>query len=430
MNYTSSLKYLENLVRFGIKTGVEHTRTISNHLGSPHLKFPSVLIGGTNGKGSTAVYIESILRLSGFKTGLFTSPHLVDIRERIKINNKMVSRDDFANAIGRVKNSYKELKERGILDECPTFFETLTLASFLVFKEKNVDIAVVEVGMGGKNDCTNILEPMISVVTNVSLDHQKYLGNTIEEIALEKSGIFRENTTAIAGKTSNKSLTILKNEASQNGALFFSYKDFAPKKVNGNYIIKYDGLKQPFPSPPLMGKHQTFNSALAVFTALKLSEAGFDCKKSIYDGILKCKWEGRLEKISQNPDVYLDGAHNIDGVKTLKDFARGVNKKKVALFASMKDKDFKKMLKLVAPIFDEMIFTQIDMKRCATLDDFKKAKLQIDYDFVNEPINALKKAKLKAGNEGAVFVFGSLYLVGYLKRNLENRKPPLFGTGM
>jgi len=150
MNYASSLKYLENLVKFGIKTGVEHTRTISHYLGSPHLKFPSVLIGGTNGKGSTAAYIESILRLSGFKTGLFTSPHLVDIRERIKIDNQLVSKNDFAKAISRVKGCYEDLKNSEILDECPTFFETLTLTSFLIFEEKQVDIAVVEVGMGGK----------------------------------------------------------------------------------------------------------------------------------------------------------------------------------------------------------------------------------------------------------------------------------------
>ena len=430
MNYSSSLKYLENLVKFGIKTGVEHTRTISHYLGSPHLKFPSVLIGGTNGKGSTAAYIESILRLSGFKTGLFTSPHLVDIRERIKIDNQLVSKNDFAKAISRVKGCYEDLKNSEILDECPTFFETLTLTSFLIFEEKQVDIAVVEVGMGGKNDCTNILEPIISIVTNVSLDHQKYIGNKIEEIALEKSGIFRENKIAVVGKTDNKTLTILKSEASKKGAIFFSYKDFTPNKVNGNYIIKYDNLRQIFPSPPLPGKHQVVNSALAVFTTLKLSEAGFYCKNSIYDGILKCRWEGRLEKISENPDVYLDGAHNIDGVKSLKDFAKSVNKKRVALFASMKDKDFKKMLRLVAPIFDEMIFTQIDMKRCATKDDFEKSNLPFNYIFIEEPIEAFYKAKLKAGKDGALFVFGSLYLVGYLKRNLTNRKPPLFGTGM
>lgn len=430
MNYPSSLKYLENLVRFGIKTGVEHTRIISNNLGSPHLKFPSVLIGGTNGKGSTAAYIESILRLSGFKTGLFTSPHLVDIRERIKINNKMVSKNDFAKAITRVKECYEDLKKREILDECPTFFETLTLTSFLIFEEKKVDIAIIEVGMGGKNDCTNILEPTISVVTNVSLDHQKYIGNTIEEIALEKSGIFRETKPAIAGKTNNETLTILKNEASKNGAIFFSYKDFTPKKIRGNYIIKYDGLKQPFPSPPLMGKHQIFNCALAVFTTLKLSEAGFNCQQSIYDGILKCRWGGRIEKISENPDVYLDGAHNIDGVISLKNFAKGVNKKKVALFASMTDKDFKKMLKIFSPIVDEIFFTQIDMKRCAKREDFEKAKLPFNYIFIDDPIAALNEAKLRAGKDGALFVFGSLYLVGYLKRTIENRKPPLFGTGM
>lgn len=431
MKFEKSLKYLEYLTVFGIKTGVSHTRIMAESLNNPQSFFPSILIGGTNGKGSTASYLESILRCSGYKTGLFTSPHLVDIRERIRINGKIVSKERFSKAVEKVRKAFNKLKNNSILDESPTFFEVLTLAAFLIFKEEKIDIAVVEVGMGGKNDCTNIIEPLISVVTNVSFDHQQYLGKTLKEIAEEKSGIFRKGKTAIAGKTSLKTLKLLKESAKKVKALFEYLDKYKISGSKNGYILKYAKKEINFPIPPLLGKHQIYNCALSVLVSEKLKESGFNItKKGIENGIKKCRWKGRLQKISSNPDTYLDGAHNIDGIRKIRDFAKDLKGKKVLLFSALKDKPIERMLKIIEPQFDIIVITFLKMKRAAQREDFVKISKNIRFIFVENVEKALFKARKIAGKEGNVIVCGSLYLAGaILAKNEKNKKAP-WGMGL
>lgn len=432
MNYKKSLEYLENLTIYGIKTGVEHTKILAEGIGNPHNSFPSILISGTNGKGSTAAYLESILKQNGYKTGLFTSPHLIDVRERIRVNGELISKKLFSYAISKVKEKSLQLKKKKIIDEDPTFFEVLTLAAFQVFKEEGIDIAVVEVGMGGRNDCTNILDPVVSVVTNVSFDHQQYLGKTLKDISFEKSGIFRKERWALVGKTSFKVNQYLKNGAIKKGAKYISLREGKIVKEDNGYLLKIQKKEMKFPTPPLIGKHQITNVALSVLICEKLKELGYKInEESIKNGIKKCKWEGRIQKVMKKPDTYLDGAHNIDGIKCLKDFIKSLKqRKKVLLFGALKDKPIKKMVKIVEPFFNEIIFTRIEMKRGARKEDYEKIDLNRKLIFIKDPFKALKKAREKAGVKGVVVVCGSLYLVGKILEKLKNKKMALWGTGL
>lgn len=431
MTFEQSIKYLEKLTIYGIKTGLAHTKLIARSLGNPQNFYPSILIGGTNGKGSTAAYIESILRESGFKTGLFTSPHLVDVRERIRINGKLISKDLFKESISDIKNAVIKLEQAGIIDESPTFFEVLTLAAFLSFKKEKIEFAVVEVGMGGKNDCTNILEPIVSAVTNVSFDHQQYLGKTLSEITREKSGIFRKNRIAVAGKTSERTNSFLKEKAEEIGAKFISFKDVEIKKNGEEFGVVFEGKKIVFPPPPLLGKHQIYNAALAVLICAKLMEMGFNIsEEKIKKGIKKCRWDGRIQKIMEAPETFLDGAHNIDGIKKLSDFTKSLKGKKVLVFSALKDKPIKKMFKILEKDFSEVIFTKIEMKRGAEKEDFKKIWEGKKFLFVKEPFEALLKARKKAKENGIVIACGSLYLVGAILEKLKKNKATLKGTGL
>lgn len=431
MTFNQSLKYLEKLTVYGIKTGLNHTKIIAQELGNPQKFFPSVLIGGTNGKGSTSAYIESILRESGYKTGLFTSPHLVDVRERIRINGRLISRLLFASGISKIEEVSKKLKSSALIDESPTFFEVLTLLAFLIFKEEKVDIAVVEVGMGGKNDCTNILEPLISLVTNVSYDHQQYLGKSIKEIAKEKGGIFREGKWAIVGITSNLAVKHLREEAKRCRAKFLNLKKREIKKKENCFLLKIDGKEIAFPEPPLAGNHQIENAALAALVCDKLTESGYRISNNeIKKGIEKSRWEGRLQKLGENPLTFIDGAHNVDGIKRLKEFVKTLKGEKILVFTALKDKPIKKMVKILEPLFNEILFTKVDMKRATTREDFQRIFNKEKIIFFEEPMEALEKARKKAGKDGVVIVCGSLYLTGYILLKIKNLKKRLWGSGL
>lgn len=431
MNYLDSLKWLEELATYGIKTGTAHTGIIAKRLGSPHLQFPSVLVGGTNGKGSTCAYLESILRRSGYKTALFTSPHLVDIRERIRINGEMVETDKFSPAVSEVKKAFSQLKKKGTIDEPPTFFEALTLSAFYLFSREKVDIAVIEVGMGGKNDCTNILEPLLSIVTNVSFDHQQYIGKTIKEMAEEKAGVFRRGKTALVGRTSKASFPLLQKEAKAIGSDFISFGEFKLKKNKIGFSISRNSSSFDFPHPPLFGDYQIENAALAVMAASELLRTfGRIDRRAVVEGIRNCRWRGRLEKVKIDPDTYLDGAHNIDGIKTVRRFAKNFKAGRVLLFSAMKDKPIEEMVKVVSDQFDMIVFTEIPMTRAAKREAFSKSIEKFKAIFVEDPMKALSRARKEAGKDGVVLVAGSLYLVGYILKRLEYKKTTLWGTGL
>lgn len=431
MDYSRSLKWLDELAAFGIKTGTGHTEKLSASLGSPHLEFPSVLIAGTNGKGSTSAFLESILRQSGYRTGLFTSPHLVDVRERIRIGGEQVSEEVFASAITAVKKAFIGAEEKGIVDEAPTFFEALTLAAFHLFASEKVDMAVVEAGMGGRNDCTNILDPILSIVTNVSMDHQQYLGDTLEKIAAEKAGVFRRGRPAIIGRTSATSEELLKKEAERTKPDLNLRSGWNLIRDKRGWRIGKEGAGVCFPVPPLPGVHQLDNAALAAIAAISLRKEGFDIPdESIEKGIGGTVWPGRLQKISGRPAVYLDGAHNLDGCSALSEFSKKLKGRKVLVFSGMADKPLEAMLACLAPGFDETLLTTVPMKRAAGKDELIRRLKYFSGVLVEDPVLAVAMARDRAGAKGSVVVAGSLYLVGYILKHLEEKEGSAWGTGL
>lgn len=429
MKYTSILKYLQELTLFGIKTGIRHTKIIANELDNPQNAFTSVLISGTNGKGSTSAFLENILRRSGYKTGLFTSPHLIDVRERIKINGKPITKMLFQQCVLEVKEAFLNAKRKNLVDEEPTFFEVLTLSSFLAFKKEKVELAIIEVGMGGKNDCTNIVEPILSIITNVSLDHTEFLGKNVKEIAREKAGIFRKNRLALVGKTSPLSLKILKEEAHRVGAKLIKLPKIYNEK--GKSFLFFKKEKHLLPKPSLKGEHQKYNSALAYMGSLLLMEEGFlITPKAIITGIKKCKWDGRLQIIKSKPKIIIDGAHNLHGIKAIVKFLTSERLNNgTLLFTTLKNKPTTKMLNLLKPYFKNVVLTNLIMKRAIDDSFFIKLSKTNGFCYEKDPIKAFTFALKITSEKDFLLVTGSLYLVGEILKFIRKKKGslPLIG---
>lgn len=390
--------------------GLQRIKPLLERLGNPHHAYPSVLVGGTNGKGSTCAFIESILRQSGYRTGLFTSPHLVDVRERVRISGKPLE-------VSKLEE-YGEEVRRKIVDSCvPTYFEALTAVGFLAFQREEVDIAVVEVGMGGRFDSTNCLEPVVSVLTNVSLDHQKFLGDTVEKIALEKVGIAREGRKFITAVEDSLFRKVVEPACMDIGAQVLKLdRDFFASRsgerlsvrINGQEISGVLGLR---------GTFQTENAGLAVACCEVLETLGFKIgKENIVEGLAKARWHGRFQVLKESPTLIVDGCHNEGAARRLKETIRQeLDGRPIVLVHSSKpEKDYKAVLSEIAPLCKQVIETTCD----GLMDPFELAKTAMtvaDCDILCIPRlrDALDFATEEATRlGGCVLVTGSLYLVG------------------
>ncbi|MEW5764304.1 MAG: bifunctional folylpolyglutamate synthase/dihydrofolate synthase [Acidobacteriota bacterium] len=414
MNHAESLAYLERLTWFGIKAGLDHTRTLCRRLGHPERAFPSVLVAGTNGKGSTAAFLEAILRASGRRTGLYTSPHLVDVRERIRVDGAAISPDGFARVLSEVREAAENaLKDREVETD-PTYFEALTLTAFLHFRGQGVDAAVLEVGLGGRLDCTNVAPAILCAVTNVGMDHEEHLGPGLLSIAREKAGIFRPGVPALTGARGTWALRILRQEARRRGTRL-GLPDWSVEKHGDGWHMAAGTRHLDLPYPALPGEHQLGNAALAVRCAWELDECGFAIPdQAIRRGILEARWPGRLELVGREPDVYLDGAHNLDGCEVLARFVAELpHPRKALVFAVMRDKPVADMASRLFPLFGKVWATSVPMGRC--LDPAGvRAAWPGELEEMPDPAAALKAAAEWSGREGVVVAAGSLYLVGYL----------------
>ncbi|HKU28606.1 MAG TPA: Mur ligase family protein, partial [Candidatus Sulfotelmatobacter sp.] len=320
------------------KFDLEHMRVLLQALGHPEKKFPSVLIAGTNGKGSTAATLASILRASGLKTGLYTSPHLIRINERIRISSEQIEDDDFARLHGEVDKLAESLVERSELPWHPSFFEMMTAIAFTHFARERVDVAVLEVGMGGRLDATNVVDPLVSVITDISLDHQKYLGNTVSEIAREKAGIIRHGGTVVTLPQQPAANDVIGNAILELDATGISAVAYVPpvSPASTQYVLpsgKTAEVRSCYPlevmgrqivvKTPLVGRHQLRNLALAIAAADQISKKGLPgiTAESIELGIRETAWPGRfqvLESTNQWPEIVLDVAHNPAGAWALR----------------------------------------------------------------------------------------------------------------
>jgi dihydrofolate synthase/folylpolyglutamate synthase len=432
------------------KFDLAHMRVLLGAMEHPERAFPGVLIAGTNGKGSTAATLASILRASGLKTGLYTSPHLVRINERIRVDGEAIGDHDFAHLHGEVDRVAERLVGRGELPWHPSFFEMMTAIAFAHFARERVDIAVLEVGMGGRLDATNVVEPLVSVIADISLDHQKFLGNTVGEIAREKVGIIRPGGVVVTLPQQPEANDVIGNTILELGARGVSAVQYVPpvSPGSGEYLVPSRESRVPSPETSfyryplqvmgkqilvessLVGRHQLRNVALAIAAAEELSKLGLTgvTAESIERGIRETRWPGRFQVIPARagwPEIVLDVAHNPAGAWALRSaLSEGYDDRPlIFVFGAMRDKAISEMTEILFPLAERVIATRAENPRSASPEEIQQASSRTGAQI--EPAadvrTALARARAAASPATVVVVTGSIYLVGEAMRVLEVR---------
>jgi dihydrofolate synthase/folylpolyglutamate synthase len=427
-SYQECLDNIYKLGRFGIKLELDTILNILKFLNNPQKNYRVVHIAGTNGKGSTATYIASILRKAGFKTGIYTSPHLVKFNERIAIDGEFICDNDVVAA-------YEAVNAVDIGKRKATFFEIATAMGFYHFSKKNIDWAVIETGMGGRFDATNVIRPVVSVITNLSIEHTDYLGNTIKALAKEKGGIIKENSPVVTGVFQPSGLAVIKHIAKERSSDLYIYKnDFSIRKGQNRETYTYNGLNNNFKhlTKPLPGDHQKENLSLAlaacelIFKKLKKTDKRYNLNKTLVDqGLSIVRWPGRLEHIQKKPLVILDGAHNLQAARVLgKHLSSTLKDKKLTLVLGMlDDKPYEKMLQSLVPCADNIIITKAKIDRSLETYVLKKAAKK----FTKNPVIIIEDVKQAVthaidtcNDEDAICIAGSLYVAGEAKEKFDN----------
>lgn len=421
MGYQDTIDYLFGLQKHGIKFGLENSRLLLDLLGAPHRKFRSVHIAGTNGKGSTARFLDAMLQSAGHRVGLYTSPHLVSFTERIRINSAPIPERRVVELAERLKQHARAAG--GGAGMSPTFFEVTTAMAFAYFAEEGVDVAVVEAGMGGRLDATNLLAPALSVITNVELEHQEYLGSTIGEIAGEKAGIIKPRTPVVTGAVQPDAVTVIAERARENEAPLYRLNlDFGPDRVRraAGQVFDYRGLRTVLADIRIgmAGRHQVDNACLALAAAEGLQDAGVVLPEdAVRRGMEQARWEGRLERVAERPDIILDGAHNPAAARCLAVELRGVRAsygRIVLVVGILSDKDARGILSELLPLADRVVFTRPSYARAS--DPGALAGMSgsgdLDGDVTGNVEEGIARARELAGPGDLIIVTGSLYVVG------------------
>ena len=422
MNYQESLEYLESLGQFGIRLGMDRIQQLLFVLGHPENQIKTVHVAGTNGKGSVTTMISTILMEAGLRVGKFTSPHLVRYNERIQINEKEIPDDEFAEILTRVRDFAENLVQKGACEQ-PTQFEILTAAAFHYFALRQVDYAVIEVGLGGLWDSTNLIKPLVSVITNIALDHTKVLGSTIEEIALQKAGIIKEKIPVVTGAEGNALGPIRVMSAMKQAPLYeygYSFKGTETESsIDGQKFTLQAGKNYESEYKiQLPGEHQIVNASLAIVAAKIVSKQDPRItEEHLHLGAAHTKWPGRLEKIASAPDVILDGAHNPNGAEALR---KALDKyypsaKRYFVFGMMADKSVDEVIKILFRPSDTVYTVRADDgPRAAEAADLAE-RIGGQATAADDVVHAYERACKEAGSAGIVCVCGSLYLVGTFK---------------
>ncbi len=425
------------------KFALKHVRVLLAALDHTERRFPSVLIGGTNGKGSTAATLASILRASGLKTGLYTSPHLVRINERIRIDGEVISDDQFALLHDVVDRTAERLVGDGELPSHPSFFEMLTAIAFEHFARRRIEIAVLEVGMGGRLDATNVVDPRVSVIADISLDHEKFLGNTVAEIAREKVGIIRPGGIVVTLPQTPQANDVIGNKILELGAKAVSAVQYVPpvSPASSEYLVPSTETpprsgpvsryplqvlgKQILVETPLVGRHQLRNVALAIATAEELSKQGLAISAdSIERGIRDTRWPGRFQvhRSATGQEYVFDVAHNPAGAWALRStLSAGYDGRRlIFVFGAMRDKAINEIAEILFPLAERVIDTQADNPRSASTEEIRQAaaRTSVELEDAADVAVALDRAQELAGADGIVVVTGSIYIVGEAMRIL------------
>ncbi|MCP9472077.1 MAG: bifunctional folylpolyglutamate synthase/dihydrofolate synthase [Nitrospira sp.] len=426
MTYPAAIAYLYGLQKHGIKLGLETMRSLARAIGNPERRLRVLHIGGTNGKGSTAAMAAAMLEAAGLRVGLYTSPHLVDFRERIKVNGRMIGEDELAEMVETVRGAVSP-------SLAPTFFEVTTAVAFRYFADSSVDAAVVEVGLGGRFDATNVVQPIACAITTIGLDHEEYLGHTEEAIAFEKAGIIKPGVPVVMGRIAAGAAAVIGRVAAQRDAPLWSFgrEFFVTEDEPDRFTYRgpkwaMDGL-----GCRLVGRHQLDNAACAIALLEAADRSGLSIREdAVRQGLQSVAWEGRLELLDGEPPVLLDGAHNpaaaIALARYLEEFHTAHRDSRVILvWGMMRDKDRRAFITPLLPLVSEIVLTQAGLARSAGVEDLRHTLEGWSNPVWEEPCpaEALRLAKQHATARDLICVTGSLMLLGDVKAALRGGRP-------
>jgi len=431
MSYHESIRYLYNLQKYGIKLGLDNISRLVSALGNPQTSFRTVHVGGTNGKGSTSSIIASILRSAGFSVGLFTSPHLISFTERIRINGTEIHEDDVVRLAEEVREAASQINHLS-----PTFFEVVTAMALLHFNRQRTDIAVMEVGMGGRLDATNIITPDVSVITQIGYDHTEYLGRTLRDIAAEKAGIIKKGVPVVTADQEKDSLEVIAARAKDHDAVLFAYgSDFSSRLIGSDtrgiqFEYRDTEMRIGDLSLPLAGAHQMINASLAIKAVSLVS--GSLSGRVIKEGVRSTRWPGRLEYIHDDPPVIIDAAHNPSAAAVLSESLRGTfikrHKKIILILGIMGDKDIAGILRPLLPLAWNVILTRPSYARAAPPETI--GRIAESMGFSNFRIAQTLREALETGMKEArdirpdpalLVITGSFYTTGEAREVLGQK---------
>ncbi len=434
MDFARSVEYLLSLGNevSAMKLGLENIRTLLAALGNPHEKYLKVQVAGTNGKGSVCAFLDSICNRADVPTGTFTSPHLVSITERIRINGEDITEDEFARIADVVRETSETLLSQNRLEYRPTFFEQMTAIALVAFAAARVELAILETGLGGRLDATTAANAEIAAITRIDLDHQEYLGDTIEEIAAEKAAIIHEGSKVVVTHQRPEVERVIRERCREVGVEpRWAGKDFKIKRESGILPMPYGTFQTSRANYPnvlllhMLGAHQFQNASVAIAIAEILQAEGFEIANfNISEGLANAEHPGRLEYVGR---YLLDGAHNPAGAQALREFLDEFELERpiTMVFGAMKEKDIAAVAAILFPLADTLIMTKPSNSRAMTAEELRSL---IPTDVVPESMiltgsvhDALAEAEAQPGVDGLIVVTGSLYLVGEVKRLLENK---------
>jgi len=411
MTYQDAIEYLFGLQKYGIKFGLSKTTNLLKSFGNPQNGQSYVHVAGSNGKGSVAALLESVLINSGLKVGFYSSPHLVRFTERFRINGREIKRDVVVRIV-------EELRKVIDPKHPPTFFEVTTAMALIYFEREGTDISIMEVGMGGRLDATNIITPIVSVITNISLEHQFFLGRRLIDIAGEKAGIIKRNVALVTAATQPSVIKLFKAICEEKKAPFWRVGEDVRFRTKGG-TLNYYGLKHTFRDLELglMGRFQARNAALSLAVTELLELKGYNISEShVREGLKGTTWPGRMHIVSREPLIVLDGAHNPSAIRELaasleRDFEYG---RLILVLGVMEDKDIDDMIRRIVSMADYAIYTRPDYYRSADPADLRDAAMPLGKpcEIVRKIPQALKRAKEIAGRQDLILICGSLFTVG------------------
>lgn len=422
-SYDKALDWIHGTLRLGIKPGLSRMEKMLDMLGHPEKETKWIHVAGTNGKGSTLTFLRSVLEAEGYRIGTFTSPYIERFNERISVNNEPISDDMILKLANRVAPLASELAKTDLGP--PSEFEIITTMMFLYFADYDqIDFGIIEVGLGGRLDSTNVLTPLISVITTIGLDHMEFLGNSLEEIAFEKGGIIKQSVPVISGVTQPNVIDVLQKLADKENAPFYYYgKDFNSKNIAKNAFTFYtEKLELPDLVIGLKGHHQIQNASVAIQTLLILKEEKLISlnKNSIYQGLEEAFWAGRLETIQGMPDFVLDGAHNPEGIQALMNHLKGEEHVEL-LISILSDKDYGSMIQSLKKLQQiRLHLTTFDFPRSFSKEDVRRISKEYGINAVPNWKEFISE-KQATKSTSTVYISGSLYFISEVRKFLLNK---------